>query len=192
MGLIASTQLARSRRSFSRPGVVRCIFFVALCVVHVAPPFALGQLALTSDESSDFASTRSGQLAQVRAHRFLAGRTIAGGASAAQAMDAARKQHAAMLAQQAALLQSSLTASWQPVGPNQVASLAYGSVTGRVTAIAIDPADPTGNTVYVGTAGGGVWKSNNAAGPAASVTFIPLTDALPVFSANAGDRKSVV
>jgi hypothetical protein len=92
-----------------------------------------------------------------------------------------------MLAQQAAPPQSSgLSAPWQPIGPNQVASLAYGNVTGRVTSIAIDPADATGNTVYVGTTGGGVWKSINAAGPAANVIFTPLTDTLPVFSANAG------
>src|SRR5260370_657695 len=79
-----------------------------------------------------------------------------------------------------------LIAPWQQIGPTQVASIAYGNVTGRVTAIAIDPADTTGNTVYLGTTGGGVWKSTNAAGPAASVTFAPLTDTLPVFSANAG------
>ncbi len=102
-------------------------------------------------------------------------------------MDVARRQHLAMLTQaQTNSPSSNLSAAWQPVGPNQVASLAYGNVTGRVTAIAIDPADPTGNTVYLGTTGGGVWKSANAAGPAASVTFTPLTDTLPVFSANVG------
>src|SRR5277367_6725657 len=102
-------------------------------------------------------------------------------------MEAARQQHAAMLAQQAASPQlSSLNAPWQPIGPNQVASVAYGNVTGRITAIAIDPADSAGNTVYIGTTGGGVWKSTNAAGPTASVSFTPLTDTLPVFNANAG------
>ncbi len=186
MGLIASTQIARARLSFPPLEAIRRIFFVVLCALHVAPALAFGQLVLNSDSSSDFVSSKSPQLPQVRARRFLAGRTVAGGASTAQAMDAARQQHAAMLAQQAALPQSSLTASWQPVGPNRVASLAYGSVTGRVSAIAIDPADPTGNTVYVGTTGGGVWKSTNAAGPAANVNFIPLTDTLPVFGANAG------
>ena len=49
-----------------------------------------------------------------------------------------------------------------------------------------------GNTVYLGTTGGGVWKSTNAAGPAASVTFVPLTDTLPVFSANAGTSADSV
>src|SRR5438552_16849113 len=92
-----------------------------------------------------------------------------------------------MLLQQAASAQSSsLRAPWQRLAPNQIASLAYGNLTGRVTAIAIDPADTTGNTVYLGTPGGGVWKSTNTAGPAASVSFVPLSDTLPVFSANAG------
>jgi hypothetical protein len=79
-----------------------------------------------------------------------------------------------------------LSAAWTAVGPVQVASQSYGLVTGRVTSVAIDPADGSGNTVYVGTTGGGLWKSVNAAGPAGSVVFRPLTDTLPVFSANAG------
>ena len=44
----------------------------------------------------------------------------------------------------------------------------------------------SGNTVYLGTTGGGVWKSTNAAGPLRASAFAPLTDTLPVFSANAG------
>ncbi len=39
----------------------------------------------------------------------------------------------------------------------------YRQVAGRVTAVAIDPADQTGNTVFVGAAQGGIWKSTNAA-----------------------------
>ncbi len=62
----------------------------------------------------------------------------------------------------------------------------YGPVTGRVTSIALDPNDNTGNTVWLGTTGGGVWKSTNAAASAASVNFAPLTDTLPVFAQNAG------
>ncbi len=79
-----------------------------------------------------------------------------------------------------------LGASWTPVGPASVQSLQYGAISGRVTAVAVDPADGTGNTVYVGTTGGGVWKSTTAAGPAGQVSFAPLTDDLPVFSAQAG------
>jgi hypothetical protein len=131
----------------------------------------------------------------VRARRFLAGRTVAGGASAAGAMAAARLEHLAMVRagvearvspEQGVPRLNPLNAAWQAVGPMQIASQSYGLVTGRVTAVAIDPADASGNTVYLGTTGGGVWKSTNAAGAAASVTFAPLTDTLPVFSANAG------
>jgi hypothetical protein len=79
-----------------------------------------------------------------------------------------------------------LAAIWQPLGPSSIASATYNNLTGRITAIAPDPNDPTGNTVYLGTTGGGVWKSTNAAGPLSSATFAPLTDTLPVFSPNAG------
>ena len=58
---------------------------------------------------------------------------------------------------------------WTPLGPAPLASDAsglgvqdYGPVAGRATAVAIDPADASGNTVYVGGAYGGVWKSTNA------------------------------
>lgn len=71
------------------------------------------------------------------------------------------------------------TSLWQPLGPTAVISPNYGLVTGRVSSIAIDPADPTGNHVFLGTTGGGVWVSQNAAAPV-SVVFTPLTDA-PTF-----------
>jgi len=75
-----------------------------------------------------------------------------------------------------------LSTPWQPAGPNQVNTTLYGDVTGRITSIALDPADPSGNTVYLGTTGGGVWKSTNAT--SSNPSFVPLTDTLPVFSAN--------
>jgi hypothetical protein len=81
---------------------------------------------------------------------------------------------------------ANLTAAWQPLGPSLIVSATYNNLTGRVAAIASDPNDPTGNTVYLGTTGGGVWKSSNAAGPLSGVSFAPLTDTLPVFSNNAG------
>ena len=155
----------------------------------------------------------------IRAARFLAGRSVSKSASVtsatpqadsvstpAEAIAAARQQHAAMLNAQAMQQQaaeqsgvaprtirprvSPLNTAWQPVGPAAISTPAYGNVSGRVTSIAIDPADSTGNTIYVGTTGGGVWKSTNAAGPATSVTFTPLTDTLPVFSANAGSTAT--
>jgi hypothetical protein len=74
------------------------------------------------------------------------------------------------------------TITWQPLGPVQLSTAAYGLVTGRISSLAVDPNDPTGNTVYLGATGGGVWKSTNAAGNAASVTFRPLTDDLSFFA----------
>ncbi len=68
-------------------------------------------------------------------------------------------------------------ASWQPLGPGAVSTAAYGLVTGRISAIALDPADPTGNRVYIGTTGGGVWLSQNAGtSNSTDVRFVPLTD----------------
>lgn len=74
--------------------------------------------------------------------------------------------------------------AWQPLGPVPLASDASGNgtqdyhqVSGRATAVAIDPADPSGNTVFIGGAQGGVWQSANAASStASSVTWTPLTD----------------
>ncbi|WP_263410875.1 choice-of-anchor D domain-containing protein [Terriglobus tenax] len=99
----------------------------------------------------------------------------------------ARQQHLALLHAQP--LATSLSMPWTAVGPMQVNSPAYGNVTGRVNAIAMDPSDTSGNTVYLGTLGGGIWKSTNAGGSAASVSFAPLTDTLPVFNANAGSSQ---
>lgn len=94
----------------------------------------------------------------------------------------ARQQKAALSAADDGGGGTSLTAPWTFIGPSNIQTGTFGTVSGRVTSIAVDPSDPSGNTVYVGTTGGGVWKSTNAAGPASLVTFQPLTDNLPAFS----------
>ena len=48
--------------------------------------------------------------------------------------------------------------TWTPVGP---ASNNGQGNSGRVSAIAVDPSDPSGNTVYVAGASGGVWKTTD-------------------------------
>ncbi len=163
-------------------------FYAGICLLLVCAPASVwGQAGSAGQEAH-----------RVRAERFLRGRTAARAAedngatvSGAMALAEARGAHAAMrqsgpMALVARPRLTRLTAAWQAVGPNQIASIAYGNVSGRITSIAIDPEDATGNTVYVGSTGGGVWKSINAAGPAASVVFAPLTDTLPAFSGNAG------
>ncbi len=84
---------------------------------------------------------------------------------------------------------------WVPLGPASLTSDASGSglqdynyVAGRVTSVAIDGADISGNTVYVGGAFGGIWKSVNA-GPLssnpASIGWTPLTDNQPTLAIGA-------
>jgi Abnormal spindle-like microcephaly-assoc'd, ASPM-SPD-2-Hydin len=75
------------------------------------------------------------------------------------------------------------SAPWQALGPAAVISPNYGLVTGRVSSIALDPSDSTGNRVYVGTTGGGLWLSQNAGtSNASSVLFSPLTDTVGAMS----------
>ncbi|HLK31814.1 MAG TPA: hypothetical protein VKT29_01910, partial [Terriglobales bacterium] len=74
---------------------------------------------------------------------------------------------------------------WVPLGPAPINSNAtgsledqdYGPVVGRATSVVADPGDPTGNTVYLGGAYGGLWKSTNAAAAnPAAVIWTPLID----------------
>jgi hypothetical protein len=136
---------------------------------------------------------------QQRGEWFLRGRVVPGKSSAElrhRAYQAKMQARAARLARTRAALPSVHPGSqpnsqptppsggWMPLGPVPLASDAtgdgfqnYGQVSGRATAVAIDPADPTGNTVYIGGAQGGAWKSINAAtGTASNVTWTPVTD----------------
>lgn len=84
---------------------------------------------------------------------------------------------------------------WNFLGPAPTATAAfnnlkqqnYGPAVGRVTAVAVDQGDTTGNTVYVGGASGGLWRTTNAVSAArtcdsvtgvctANVGWTPLTD----------------
>ena len=73
---------------------------------------------------------------------------------------------------------AALNVAWAPIAPQTLNTLATGPAGGRILSVTADPSDATGNTVYLGT-NGGVWKSTNAAGPAASVIFRPITDSVP-------------
>ncbi len=67
---------------------------------------------------------------------------------------------------------------WTMIGPQPVTGeigANWGASAGRVTALAIDPRDA--NTVYAGTAEGGVWKTIDG-----GQTWIPLTDDQPALS----------
>jgi subtilisin-like proprotein convertase family protein len=73
--------------------------------------------------------------------------------------------------------------TWTAVGPASIG----GSRSGRIGGLALDPSDPSGNTVFVAGASGGVWKTTDflttsAVGP----TYVPLTDFGPTNSMNIG------
>jgi len=113
---------------------------------------------------------------------FLRGRTAAGQSAAALRYRAYQQKlnaRAARLSVAAGvsfsgLPHASAVTAWTPLGPAPLASDAsgvgeqdYNWVSGRATAVAIDHADASGNTVYIGGAYGGVWKSTTA-GPLSS------------------------
>jgi hypothetical protein len=135
----------------------------------------------------------------VQAERFLAQRgwnraSSKGGAQAWAGVGHYRRNAPAAAAEPDvhAMASGQGTASWLPLGPTAVQSQNYGLVTGRVSALALDPSDATGNTLYVGTTGGGVWRSQNAgtASPA-NISFIPLTDEAAGMGGTAGASISI-
>jgi hypothetical protein len=78
---------------------------------------------------------------------------------------------------QAQPAQAPFIGAWRPIGPQPSVPAtgniagSSGNTSGRVEAIAIDPTDATGNTVFIGGAQGGVWKTTDG-----GVTWQPLTD----------------
>jgi len=132
----------------------------------------------------------------VAAQRFLAQRNFRPGhAPPAKAVAARRLRfsgssaHTALLKAQAS---AGAAATWQPLGPAAVATANFGLITGRVAAIALDPSDSTGNRLYLGTTGGGVWMANNAGVTTpSSISFTPLTDALAALSGAADASISI-
>jgi hypothetical protein len=83
---------------------------------------------------------------------------------------------------------ASLNVAWTPLAPQTLTTPTTGQAGGRILSIAVDPSDPSGNTVYLGTMGG-VWKSTNAAALSGSVSFAPVTDPVPAFD---GQHISIV
>ena len=139
------------------------------------------------------------------AQRFLAQRGWTPGHRLAARPSAFRRWSAAHsaipLSAAAALNQSaSSTASgnaassntWQALGPTAVETANFGLVSGRVAALALDPSDATGNRLYVGTTGGGVWMANNAGVSTPSIIiFSPLTDAVAALGGAADASISI-
>ena len=143
-----------------------------------------------SKKSSEFDAIeeRDRDHPRARDQWFMRGRTAPNGESAAALRFRAYQQKLQMRKLQFAARSATAAAQlfagwgWSSLGPAPLASdpgtgQNYGAVSGRATAVAIDPADATGNTVYIGGAYGGVWKSTNGgAADAGSVVWTPVLD----------------
>jgi len=64
--------------------------------------------------------------------------------------------------------------AWSSLGPAPTTGGLFSPVSGRVEAIAVDPSDSTGNTVLIGGAQGGVWRTTDA-----GATWTPVGDQNP-------------
>ena len=61
------------------------------------------------------------------------------------------------------------TFNWVSLGPTPGAYFSYGNISSRIVSGSYDPTNP--NTIYIGPANGGVWKSTDS-----GITWVPLTD----------------
>ena len=64
--------------------------------------------------------------------------------------------------------------AWVELGPRPEVRSSWGRVSGRITSLAVDPTDKSGNRVYVGTAFGGLWMCDKSL--SGEPTCNPLTD----------------
>jgi hypothetical protein len=174
----------------TRPGLSRVVRASLLALfLYSSLSIAQAQDAWKTVFETPIAGSHADSVEQ-RTEWFLRGRVIPGKSAAAlrrRAYQAKMQARAARLTRPSAAHANSQppsSGSWVSLGPVPLASDATGDgfqdyyqVSGRATAVAIDPADPTGNTVYIGGAQGGVWKSTNAATSIANdVAWTAVTD----------------
>ncbi|MFZ0318827.1 MAG: hypothetical protein WAL56_06850 [Candidatus Sulfotelmatobacter sp.] len=158
------------------------------CRAIAATLFALSLFMSLSIAHAQSTKDADNDHEEERAEWFSHGRRVPGKSAAELRYRAyqAKMQARAALARVARGSSAPQTTSggWTPLGPVPLASDAtgtgfqnYNQVAGRATAVVIDPADATGNTIYIGGAQGGVWKSTNAATSVPNnVTWTTVTD----------------
>ncbi|MGI9101538.1 MAG: hypothetical protein ACR2IF_03750 [Terriglobales bacterium] len=191
---------------------------LAILLLAFMPCLAFGQGTKVSTENRPPKESERDNPKR-RSDWFLKGRTVNGRPASQELHRAHQQKMAKRRAKAAARSQTSLATSsestaaqssvnpapsftatvggpsWVPLGPAPTATSSdsdqdYGPAIGRATAVVVDQNDITGNTVYVGGASGGLWKSTNAADPfvanctnptgspncAPNVTWTPLID----------------
>ena len=165
------------------------------CVLFAGPNTLVSQ-AQERQELSPRVRESDNPLA--RQQWFMRGRTVAHGSAAEYRLRAYEQKLQMralqrMQANRTDLLPRVLPSpAWTSLGPSPLnsdwtgfGSQDYGTVGGRITAVAVDPNDTTGNTVYIGAAYGGVWKTTNGTATPASVTWTPIVDSQATLAVDA-------
>ncbi len=174
-GLVGAGSLP-ARKDRCRPGYVRGV------LAALAFAFLAGAAATAQDRVNP--PPRAIQAQRFLAERgWLPGRGRLTRFTAVESSRAAGTRSEAVRPQTQEQTQTAATATWTALGPAAVLTPDYGLVTGRVSALALDPSDSTGNCLYLGTTGGGVWRAQNAGtSSASSIVFTPLTDSVATLS----------
>ena len=177
-------------------------FFFLLFAACISPTGAFAQGRAQKMRPAAIGENEEDQ-PQKRAEWNMRGREAPKGQSAAALRLRAHRQKMAMRAMRAAaaakagspIKAGAASSGWVSLGPAPLASDAtgngfqdYKSVSGRATSVVVDPADNTGNTVLLGGAYGGLWKSVNAGSKSAtpsSVTWQSLIDDQPSLAVGA-------
>jgi hypothetical protein len=174
---------------FNRRATSSLFYLLLIMLLAGATVFSQGaKLRVERDNDQEANQDRRSEQDNVRAREewFRSNREIFGEKSA-ELLHRAFRQKQQMESAQSLLQSSSQTSGlssspllssalgvlggqWTSLGPAPIISdptgiQDYGLVNGRLTSVVVDQGDPTGNTVYIGAAFGGVWKSTDAASP---------------------------
>jgi hypothetical protein len=161
-----------------------CVLLAAVAIFGTYGILPAQETTLPETRSPDVISERIFLQRMAQQRWQSAGRRIPGANSAA--LRARAMQQKLQMRSTRALSSAIIAGAWTSLGPKPLPSDAsgtglqdYGFVSGRATAVAIDPNDPSGNTVFAGGAYAGIWKSTNAgtlSTNSSSVSWTPLTD----------------
>lgn len=155
--------------------IYRLLFSIALfTIVSVA-----GAQESAETEKFDYAKYR-GVRKMIEGHKYIMEPRFSGPMKDLQEINRASQKAFSSVAHPAAAYKGKGLAalpSWQVVGGHQVSSGFNSS--GRARDVAFGP----GNVVYLATAGGGLWKTEDITGGGSNnPTWVPLTDRLPTTS----------
>src|SRR5579859_6224700 len=150
------------------------LFVDFLCLISMLAPVALAQSSVSVEQFEPPGSLER------RKEEFLHPRAYPNATIPPGARLKALRQTDARIATQSSVRSSSAMANaapvqqWRAIGPQPANWPLYAptAVSGRVTAIAVDPRNT--NVVYLGGAEGGVWKTTDG-----GINWLPLTDSQP-------------